>query len=87
MESDYADWNFKLNFIILFMNTMAETMKMGTINVSLLNHLGKGLEFGNINWCKYIVNCAKSSKVGWNEENEKNFYAGPITFLTVCTQL
>ncbi|KAJ9549058.1 hypothetical protein OSB04_021601 [Centaurea solstitialis] len=83
MDSNSADMNFKLNFIILFMNSMGETMKMGTINTCLIKHLGKGLEFEKINWCKYIIDCARSTRFAWNEYTETDFYSGPITFLTL----
>ncbi|KAJ9554627.1 hypothetical protein OSB04_018672 [Centaurea solstitialis] len=83
MDSNSADMNFKLNFIILFMNSMGETMKMGTINTCLIKHLGKGLEFEKINWCKYIIDCARSTRSAWNEYTETDFYSGPITFLTL----
>lgn len=83
LASNSADWNFKLNFIVLFVNTMAVSMKMGTCNLAILSHLGKDLDLKDVNWCKYIIDCAKESKVGWNSESDASFYTGPITFLTL----
>ncbi|KAJ9544600.1 hypothetical protein OSB04_024307 [Centaurea solstitialis] len=68
-ESDKDDWNFKLNFIILSVNTMVETMKMGTCTTTIFPHLPKDLDFKNVNWCKFIYDSAKNNKL-----NNKQIY-------------
>ena len=84
MESEIVDWNFKLSFIVLFVNAIVDTMKMGTCSTNILAHLPKDLNFKNVNWCNYICDHAKHSKAGWPKKFNKNFfYTGPIAFLMV----
>lgn len=83
-ESVLVDTNFKLNFIILFINTMVETLKMGTCNINILPSVGEKFEFKSINWCEYIYDQLLTSKQSWDRTSKVSFYTGPITFLTVC---
>ncbi|KAJ9554626.1 hypothetical protein OSB04_018671 [Centaurea solstitialis] len=80
-ESERDYWNFRLNFIILFINSMAESSKMGLVNSSILSHLPSELDFKMINWCKYICDCARDAKNAWSSKVNMCFYTGPITFL------
>ncbi|KAJ9541227.1 hypothetical protein OSB04_027733 [Centaurea solstitialis] len=82
-ESEDNDWNFRLNFIVLFVNSMADTLKMGTVSTSILSFLPKMDELNNINWCKYICNSARNTKYTWSNETGSSFFTGPITFLTL----
>ncbi|KAJ9548708.1 LOW QUALITY PROTEIN: hypothetical protein OSB04_021251 [Centaurea solstitialis] len=67
-ESERDDWNFRLNFIILFINSMAESSKMGLVNSTILSHLPSELDFKMINWCKYICDCARDAKNAWSSK-------------------
>ncbi|KAJ9549057.1 hypothetical protein OSB04_021600 [Centaurea solstitialis] len=80
-ESEADDWNFRLNFIILFVNSMANTLKMGTVDTTILSFLPKKDDLKKINWCKYICDSAKNTKYIWNSEVDGSFFTGPITFL------
>ncbi|KAJ9548710.1 hypothetical protein OSB04_021253 [Centaurea solstitialis] len=80
-ESEADDWNFRLNFIILFVNSMANTLKMGTVDTTILSFLPKKDDLKKINWCKYICDSARNTKYIWNSEVDGSFFTGPITFL------
>ncbi|KAJ9553673.1 hypothetical protein OSB04_017718 [Centaurea solstitialis] len=81
--SEDAGLNFKLNFLILVSNTMAEGMKMGICNINILSYIREDTIIRNIDWCSYIWDCLKVSKLGWRREVEICFYTGPLTFLTL----
>ncbi|KAJ9553563.1 hypothetical protein OSB04_017608 [Centaurea solstitialis] len=80
-QSENDDWRFRLNFIILFINSMAESSKMGIVNSTILLHLPNELDFKMTNWCKYICDCARDAKNAWSSKVAISFYTGPITFL------
>ncbi|KAJ9551857.1 hypothetical protein OSB04_015902 [Centaurea solstitialis] len=79
-QSESDDWIFRLNFIILFINSMAESSKMGIVNSTILSHLPNELDFKMINWCKYICDCARDAKNAWSSKVAISFYTRPITF-------
>lgn len=83
IQCNNAKWIFQTNFIILFVNAIASSMKMGVCNLAILSKLEERLDFGKINWCRYIIKCAKESKKGWKKESDEGVYTGPVTFLTV----
>lgn len=81
--SEDAGLNFKLNFLILVSNTMAEGMKMGICNLNILSYIREDTVIRNIDWCSYIWDCLKVSKLGWKRDADISFYTGPLTFLTL----
>lgn len=83
IKCNNTKWIFKTNFIVLFVNAIATSMKMGLCNIAILSKLEEKLDFGKINWCKYIIKCAKESKQAWKKESDEGVYTGPVTFLTV----
>lgn len=82
-RSNDADFNFRINFITLFVNTMADCNRMGCCNLGFLSRIHDDAILEKIDWCKFIFDCVKTSKVGWKRDSSLSFYAGPLTFLTL----
>ncbi|KAI3770252.1 hypothetical protein L6452_01379 [Arctium lappa] len=82
-SSTDAGLMFKLNFIVLFVNSMAECSRMGCCSVNFLHRLRNIESISTINWCGYIFECLKRSKHRWRNNTYDSFYAGPLTFLTL----
>lgn len=83
IETDEADYHFKVNFLTLMYNTLGECNLSGTCNLSMINFIQPETTVSNINWCKHIYSCLVDSKGRWHKENPNSFYAGPITYLIV----
>lgn len=75
-------YDFVLNFLVLFVNTMGLTDKMGNFDTSFVGYLKEGVDIKNINWCQYILGLVKKGKSKWNEKEEE-FFSGPLSLLMV----
>lgn len=92
-SGDYGP-NFKLNFIVIIVSTLAECSRVRCCNVGFLSRIRSVDTIKDIDCAKYIYDCLKNSKIGWKRDSLLSFYAGPITYLTllyvestVCKQL
>lgn len=74
---------FKMNFLMLFANTMASCESSGTCSNTILNHIMDDVQVESLDWCGFIIDCLRVSKVNWKRENPGCFYVGPVTFLVV----
>ncbi|GJV99057.1 hypothetical protein Tco_1554309, partial [Tanacetum coccineum] len=72
------DFLFKVNFLTLFTNTMgkADGLK-GQICLDVVRRLRKDSVISDIDWCGYIYDCLRDSKL----PSGTNHYLGPLTFL------
>ncbi|GKC30434.1 hypothetical protein Tco_1037728 [Tanacetum coccineum] len=72
------DFLFKVKFITLFTNTMgkADGLK-GQICLDLVRRLREDSVISDIDWCGYIYDCLRDSKL----PSRTNHYLGPLTFL------
>ncbi|KAI3757859.1 hypothetical protein L6452_05402 [Arctium lappa] len=61
---------FKLNFLVLFVNSMAECSRMGCCAVNFLHRLKNMDMVSSINWSGYIFDCLK--RIWANNENQTN---------------
>ncbi|KAI3757971.1 hypothetical protein L6452_05517 [Arctium lappa] len=91
LESSDDGVEFKLNFLALFVNSMAECCGMGCCTLNFLHRIKNTYMIPRVNWSRYISECLKRSKNRWRNDTYDNFYAGPLTFLmllyvesTVC---
>ena len=79
-----TDKLFKMNFLMLFANTMASSESNGKVKFDVLNYLSKDVDIASLDWCGFVLKNLKYSKSQWHRNDvNKNFYAGPATFLTV----
>lgn len=76
-------FQFKINFLVLFLNLMADCTSMGRCNTSFLSKIKSEDMIPNINWCKYVYEKVRKSKELWRRESESCFYTGPLTYLTL----
>lgn len=86
--------NFKLNFLVVVVNTLAECSRVGCCNFGFLSRIHNVDRIQNIDWARYVYDCLKISKIGWKRDSLLSYYAGPLTYLTllyvestVCDQL
>ncbi|KAJ9550855.1 hypothetical protein OSB04_014900 [Centaurea solstitialis] len=82
-KSKVNDFNFRMNFITLFMSTMVDCSKMGCCNISFLKYLRKDTDLKTIDWCKVMIDFLKTSMYGVTQARDLTYYTGPITFLTL----
>nr|GFA00044.1 ulp1 protease family, C-terminal catalytic domain-containing protein [Tanacetum cinerariifolium] len=71
---------FKMNFLMLFANTMGLCEKSGVCNMNILKKITDDVCVEKIDWCSYIIKCLKESKQKWVNA-DKNQYTGPVTFM------
>ncbi|CAH1419142.1 unnamed protein product [Lactuca virosa] len=69
---------FRTNFLLLFVNTICEQNKPGTCMTTVLPHLLGKTPMREIDWCGFITNCLKMSKMTWDETDRGNYYCGPL---------
>lgn len=83
-SSDIADFQFKINFLMLFLSTMAECNSCGYCNSGVIDYITEDTDISKVDWSKYVFSCLMRSKYQWKRENNsQTFYSGPITFLTL----
>lgn len=75
-ESDVADWNFKLNFLMLFCNTMVGCKMRGKCDKNILKYIREDIEVKSIDWSLYLLNSLKGCKKDWSGAQSRRFYAG-----------
>nr|KAJ0204594.1 hypothetical protein LSAT_V11C500263610 [Lactuca sativa] len=78
VQTSAADDNFRINFLVLFINTLCESTSMGKCNLNPLD-----TDLSNINWYDYIVDCLVRTKKVNNPEKESSLFYGPTTYLMV----
>ena len=82
-----GDYNFRINFLVLFINTFCESTSMGKCNLGPLNHIKRDTDISKIDWCNYIVNCVIRTKKAYNPANTNSYFYGPVAYLVVCNFL
>ncbi|KAJ0606844.1 hypothetical protein HanHA89_Chr03g0089731 [Helianthus annuus] len=74
---------FKLDFIVLFINTMVECHINGLCKAGIVDLLNEDMDFSKINWCKYIVHIIKRCKKVWVPRDLSSYFRGALTILTL----
>ncbi|GKC94043.1 hypothetical protein Tco_1159485 [Tanacetum coccineum] len=79
--------NIKINLVSRASNkgeytklVMGESIKMGTANYQFMSSIKSLKDVNNMDWCGYIVECLKKTKINWNGRWNFN---GPMTFLAL----
>ncbi|KAL4573357.1 hypothetical protein LXL04_020160 [Taraxacum kok-saghyz] len=78
-----ADFNFRINFLVLFINTFCESTSMGKCNLNALYHIKKETDISSIDWCQYVVDYLKRTKKAYKPDKESSFFYGPAAYLAV----
>nr|GFA34384.1 peptidase C48, SUMO/sentrin/Ubl1 [Tanacetum cinerariifolium] len=56
----------------------------GRVPTKLLKCIKEKDDIAEIDWCDYILDCLRTSKLNWKDvKTKKNFYYGPLTFLSL----
>ncbi|KAL4573844.1 hypothetical protein LXL04_020664 [Taraxacum kok-saghyz] len=78
-----GDLNFRINFLVMFINMFCESISMGKCNLNALQHIKKDTDISSINWCEYVVDCLIKTKKAYNPEKESSFFFGPAAYLAL----
>ncbi|KAD6794592.1 hypothetical protein E3N88_05488 [Mikania micrantha] len=78
---DDDSFNFKLDFLMLFLSTIVECHAHGKCKLDVLNYLADDTDISKVNWCSYIIDCIEKCKSGWLP-NTKSPFKGPLAVLT-----
>nr|GFC42412.1 hypothetical protein [Tanacetum cinerariifolium] len=84
-ESQMGGILFKLNFLVLFLNSMGLSENGGQCRPgkSIIGYINEETKIKSLDWCKYICMCLKMSKINWIRNGENSFYSVPLTALMV----
>lgn len=79
---------FRMNFLMLFANTMGICETQGACSMKILNRINDDIieKVESINWCKYIIDSLVQSLERW-KKNKSSYFTGPQTFMTVSKNL
>lgn len=84
-ETEEDDIMFRLNFLILFINTFVESKLMGTCEVKIVEKLIPISDVSCLDWCQYMIDCLETKKYCWKRDDRTCYYTGPMTLLLVST--
>ncbi|KAK1406029.1 hypothetical protein QVD17_42286 [Tagetes erecta] len=73
---------FKLDFLMLFYSTMVECHDNGKCKMDLIDLLKEDMDFGNIDWCSYVLSKIKVCKKMWRRRTLKSRFTGALSILT-----
>ncbi|KAL8216430.1 hypothetical protein R6Q57_023267 [Mikania cordata] len=79
---DDDSFNFKVDFLMLFINTIVEWHAHGKCKIDVLNYICDETEICKINWCSYVVDCIERCKYGWLPKTKSPF-KGALAMLMV----
>nr|KAJ0194691.1 hypothetical protein LSAT_V11C700342620 [Lactuca sativa] len=83
VSTTQADFNFKLNFLVLFVNTFCESTSMGRCNLFPLSYISRRTYIRNIDWCSYVLDCLVKTKNSYIPYSDTSFFVGRSAFLVL----
>nr|KAJ0218045.1 hypothetical protein LSAT_V11C300105240 [Lactuca sativa] len=81
VSTTQVDFNFKSNFLVLFVNTFCELTLMGRCNLFPLSYISRKTDISNIDWCSYVLDCLVRTKNSYIPYSDTSFFVGPSAFL------
>ncbi|KAL8200196.1 hypothetical protein R6Q57_011535 [Mikania cordata] len=84
---DENTFDFRMDFLVLFIVVLVECHKNGRVRESILRYITSETYFLKIDWCDYIFESLKSCKIGWSRDENSSPFNGPLTILTDLTYL
>ncbi|KAL8231230.1 hypothetical protein R6Q57_001008 [Mikania cordata] len=79
---DKDDFNFRLNFVMMFVIVLVECTKNGRVKEDIHRYFYNGTNFKQFDWCDFIIEKTKGCKSGWMEYDNRSPFTGPLTILT-----
>ncbi|PWA86086.1 hypothetical protein CTI12_AA142780 [Artemisia annua] len=75
---------FRMNFLMLFANTMGICETQGACSMNILKRINDDIieKVESINWCKFIIDSLGQSLQRW-KKNKSTHFTGPQTFMTL----
>ncbi|CAH1436583.1 unnamed protein product [Lactuca virosa] len=83
VSTTQADFNFQLNFLVLFVNIFCESTSMGRCNLFPLSYISRKTDISNIDWCSYVLDCLVRTKNSYIPYSDNSFFVGPSAFLVL----
>nr|KAJ0204525.1 hypothetical protein LSAT_V11C500235780 [Lactuca sativa] len=80
VSTTQVDFNFKLKFLVLFVNMFCESTSMGRCNLFPLRYISRRTNISNIDWCSYVLDCLVRTN-SYIPYSDTNFFVGPSAFL------
>jgi hypothetical protein len=80
---DDDDLMFKIDFIVLFVNTIIECHLNGLCKTGFVIKLTEDMDFKNIDWCSFILHKIKDCKKDWVPKDLSSWFRGALTILVV----
>lgn len=71
VSTSLVDMNFKMNFIVLFVNTLCKSSSSGICNINKLKHISTGTDIKNIDLCSYVLDCLIVTSNSFEPYNNK----------------
>ncbi|KAL8232572.1 hypothetical protein R6Q57_002350 [Mikania cordata] len=81
---DENTFDFKMDFLVLFMAILVECHKNGRVREGILRYITSETDFSEIDWCTYIFENLRSCKIRWSRDDNSSPFNGPLTILTMC---
>ncbi|CAI9292937.1 unnamed protein product [Lactuca saligna] len=78
-----VDLNFKLNFLVLFVNMLCKSTSMGRCNLFPLSYISRKTYISNIGWCNNVLDCLVRTKNSYIPYSDTSFFVGPSAFLVL----
>ena len=85
-----TDFIFRMNFLMLVANTFGTCDISSVAKTTVLENVFEEDDVTEIDWCRYVYECARSSKNDWatrKRDRTEIVYYGPVTFLMVTTKI
>ncbi|KAL8242199.1 hypothetical protein R6Q59_012501 [Mikania micrantha] len=76
-SEDKDDFNFRLNFVMMFVIVLVECTKNGRMKEDILRYFYHGTNFKQFDWCDFIIEKTKGCKSGWMPYDNSSPFTGP----------
>ncbi|GKC65877.1 200 kDa antigen p200 [Tanacetum coccineum] len=75
------DFMFQINYLMLFANCMINCDNTSRLKYYVIKNIKSSDIISDFDWCSFIWDHIKTSKIGWDDRTLQNWYYGPNTVL------
>ncbi|GJT33910.1 hypothetical protein Tco_0924329 [Tanacetum coccineum] len=72
---------FQINYLMLFANCMINCDNTSRLKYYVIKNIKSSDIISDFDWCSFIWDHIKTSKIGWDDRTVQNWYYGPNTVL------